>query len=1192
MSAKPRIFISALSSEFKQLRQLVAMVLERLGYEPVRQDIFGTEPGDLRQMLRQKIDDCEGVIHIVGEGYGAEPPDIDPEYGRVSYTQFEFLYARQIGKKTWVLFAGEDCTRDTPVKDLDLPRTPTHPSSSKYQAERRNLQAAWRHRLKQDGHLRHGATNDTELELRVERLRDEFAELRRAERSWRRKVVWSLATVAALVLLSIGIGIWIVQSQGLARKAQQSAVEEVKRTGEAVDEVGQTIKVAGQSIDETKKTVIKLNTRAEREAAVSRVDRAIAAMDLSRQGQVKAIADLLDSEFSYAGVEIKGVNLSNADLAGHDFSKTNFRGCDLTHANFRQSILSNAELEFTSIDDADFEDAQAVEIDAAFTIGERANFKKANCQQATFFCSRLRGADFSRADLRGTDLSFCDLRDSNFQGANLEGAFFVGSDLDGATFDKAIFGNTDVSGAALSREQLSDEQFSGVGRSVGFSGKLHLDLLEKIPSDRFSTGYTYKDLIWRKFWDLPGFGDRTLPLCTVPETGPRYSRAVYVPPSRDAREISAYCKMHLEHDFIEVGDRRRQFLDRVEQHVAFLQKNLAQDRALRGDGSFRKSWEETLRQRSKVVDLISPPYASPDHLAVVLLSAGVVLPENVKWQDLAGARSNLELQQEAAKRPIPYEGWLPRDPWPPFFPAQVPLEELPSNYADIYRDWTMNRARQTDHSRITLSHRLWDRPLKEGKHAITLEDWGSDSWPSDLLSAIRELEISPKQTMFSSLRPTPLDLRKVLFVFDRDLKHFELRLDNDDLPADRSGLSVEVDLKLDDFRRVGTRKDDGEFVLIDAQPVTARIMDADRVVWKGPVAVTGNAPSEAPFRVLHRFAGGKEDGFEPVGPLAVDRDGRLYGATQKGGKYNAGTIFSLAADGSDYSILHHFIGGLKNPESPNSVHLGADGLLYGAFGGFLSRAKGIFRMATDGTGFSVLHQFENAQSAYIRLQSDDEDSIYGTTGPTGIVAFAATALFCIDKKSESLKSIYANDRNSPPVGAFLDGGDGWFYGVQNYGGDRAVFRIGKGGSGFQLLHEFEGPPLDGQYPERKPVLGRNDVLYGTTSSGGEHGNGVIYRVSKAGSEYKVLHHFERGDGSSGLVAASDGTVFGLAWIENSQRVALHHVDPKGVVSRTLELPGSYNGLQPMTAGPDGVLYGVLISGLTHQVFRIVPPADN
>ena len=86
---KPRIFISAVTSELGTTRQLVANVLSRLGYDPVWQDIFGLEPGDLRQMLRDKIDDCDGLIHLVGRAYGAEPPEPDPGFGRMSYCVYE-----------------------------------------------------------------------------------------------------------------------------------------------------------------------------------------------------------------------------------------------------------------------------------------------------------------------------------------------------------------------------------------------------------------------------------------------------------------------------------------------------------------------------------------------------------------------------------------------------------------------------------------------------------------------------------------------------------------------------------------------------------------------------------------------------------------------------------------------------------------------------------------------------------------------------------------------------------------------------------------------------------------------------------------------------------------------------------------------------------------------------------------------
>jgi len=53
MSPRPAIFISAVSSELRSARQLVANTLIFLGYEPEWQDLFGTEEGDLRAVLRR-----------------------------------------------------------------------------------------------------------------------------------------------------------------------------------------------------------------------------------------------------------------------------------------------------------------------------------------------------------------------------------------------------------------------------------------------------------------------------------------------------------------------------------------------------------------------------------------------------------------------------------------------------------------------------------------------------------------------------------------------------------------------------------------------------------------------------------------------------------------------------------------------------------------------------------------------------------------------------------------------------------------------------------------------------------------------------------------------------------------------------------------------------------------------------------
>ncbi|NOT85309.1 MAG: DUF4062 domain-containing protein [Methylococcaceae bacterium] len=97
---RPRLFLSAVSLEFRSVRQSVAATVRTLGFDPVSQDDFPTGYGELTQWLRQQIDGCEGLLQIAGTGYGAEPARVDADYGRVSYTQLEFLYAQRLGKKT------------------------------------------------------------------------------------------------------------------------------------------------------------------------------------------------------------------------------------------------------------------------------------------------------------------------------------------------------------------------------------------------------------------------------------------------------------------------------------------------------------------------------------------------------------------------------------------------------------------------------------------------------------------------------------------------------------------------------------------------------------------------------------------------------------------------------------------------------------------------------------------------------------------------------------------------------------------------------------------------------------------------------------------------------------------------------------------------------------------------------------
>src|ERR1700730_5008784 len=205
VTPRPLIFISAVSRELRSARQLVANTLTFLGYQPIWQDIFGTEGGDLRGLLRQQIDQCKGVVQLVGLCYGAEPPTPDEEFGRVSYTQYEALYARKRGKKIWYLFIDES-----------FPIDPHDPES----AELRELQAAYRRRLQSDTHIFHPLTSHEALEAGVLKLRDELTRLRRGVKRW------ALGVTALLLFISVGT-VWLVQAQRRQGKAIQKQGEQV-----------------------------------------------------------------------------------------------------------------------------------------------------------------------------------------------------------------------------------------------------------------------------------------------------------------------------------------------------------------------------------------------------------------------------------------------------------------------------------------------------------------------------------------------------------------------------------------------------------------------------------------------------------------------------------------------------------------------------------------------------------------------------------------------------------------------------------------------------------------------------------------------------------------------------------------------------------------------------------------------------
>jgi uncharacterized repeat protein (TIGR03803 family) len=102
----------------------------------------------------------------------------------------------------------------------------------------------------------------------------------------------------------------------------------------------------------------------------------------------------------------------------------------------------------------------------------------------------------------------------------------------------------------------------------------------------------------------------------------------------------------------------------------------------------------------------------------------------------------------------------------------------------------------------------------------------------------------------------------------------------------------------------------------DGADVEAGLVQASDGSFWGAAAAGGPHGSGVVFRfvpghapkVVHAFAGrSHSDGAVPLAHLVSARDGFLYGTTQRGGRFDRGTVYRLAPDGG-FALVHSFSG--------------------------------------------------------------------------------------------------------------------------------------------------------------------------------------------------------------------------------------------------------------------------------------------
>jgi uncharacterized repeat protein (TIGR03803 family) len=196
------------------------------------------------------------------------------------------------------------------------------------------------------------------------------------------------------------------------------------------------------------------------------------------------------------------------------------------------------------------------------------------------------------------------------------------------------------------------------------------------------------------------------------------------------------------------------------------------------------------------------------------------------------------------------------------------------------------------------------------------------------------------------------------------------------------------------------------------------------------------------------------DGTEPYGGVVLSSN-VLYGTTYDGGTNGYGTVFRLNMDGTDFTNLHTFgdlsfyPGGTnRDGANPHDTLVLTNNVLYGTASEGGSNGYGtVFRLNTDGTGFTNLHNF--------------------SLGSDGI----------------------------NPIGRLLVSGN-TLYGTASYGGAGSgagtVFKIGVNGAGYTTLHSFSGGTNDGGLPNGGLVISGSTLFGMTSSGGGSLGRGVIF----------------------------------------------------------------------------------------------------
>ncbi len=260
-------------------------------------------------------------------------------------------------------------------------------------------------------------------------------------------------------------------------------------------------------------------------------------------------------------------------------------------------------------------------------------------------------------------------------------------------------------------------------------------------------------------------------------------------------------------------------------------------------------------------------------------------------------------------------------------------------------------------------------------------------------------------------------------------------------------------------------------------------------------------------KTLYAFAGHPTDGDQPTGAVIFDKHGNTYGTTWFGGTSDAGTVYKLTPDGQETVLYAFKDDGHDGKEPIGALALDKSGNLYGTtrVGGSIGGGI-VFKLTPDGVE-TVLHDFTGGDGFELRsdLMIDKDENLYGTTLVGGASNWGVIFKLTPDGAETVLHSFVRDDTEGVLPGSHLErDAKGDFYGVTGAGGEHdigTIFRLEPNGA-LTTLYSFSDYAR-GIHPAAGVVKGAFGNLYGVARLGGSgrgvcvgDGCGAVFRVTR------------------------------------------------------------------------------------------------